>query len=136
MASTNAQHMSSTLKCCMCAKSLQSFPTLCNSMDCGLPDSSVHGILQARILEWLAMPFSRIFFFFLLQDLKSIYINASPSRRPSNAPHQPNLLCIVIHIWNSLLNKIQRVNFISIPEQRSCKLHDSTHKIPKEYYLK
>ena len=33
--------------------------TLCNPMDCGLPGSSVHGILQARILEWVAIPFSR-----------------------------------------------------------------------------
>ena len=34
----------------------QSCPTLCNPMDCSLPGSSVHGILQARILEWVAMP--------------------------------------------------------------------------------
>ena len=33
--------------------------TLCNPMDCSLPDPSVHGILQARILEWVAMPSSR-----------------------------------------------------------------------------
>ena len=39
-----------------CAKSLQSCPTLCNPIDCGLPGSSVHGILQARILEQVAMP--------------------------------------------------------------------------------
>ena len=31
----------------------QSCPTLCDSMNCSLPGSSVHGILQARILEWL-----------------------------------------------------------------------------------
>ena len=37
---------------CMCAKSLQSHPTLCDPMDCILPGSSVHVILQARILEW------------------------------------------------------------------------------------
>ena len=30
-----------------------------DSMDCGSPDSYVHGILQARILEWVAIPFSR-----------------------------------------------------------------------------
>ena len=41
----------------MCAKSLQLCPTLCDPVDCGLPGSSVHGILQARILEWVAMPF-------------------------------------------------------------------------------
>ena len=40
-------------------KSLQSCPTLCDPMDCGLPGFSVHGILQARILEWVAMPLSR-----------------------------------------------------------------------------
>jgi len=44
---------------CMCAKSLQLCPTLCNPMDCSQLDSSVHGILQARILEWVAMPSSR-----------------------------------------------------------------------------
>ena len=33
--------------------------TLCNPMDCSLPGSSVHGILQARILKWFAIPFSR-----------------------------------------------------------------------------
>ena len=40
----------------MHAKSFQSCLTLCNPMDCSLPGSSVHGILQARILEWAAMP--------------------------------------------------------------------------------
>ena len=44
---------------CMCAKSLQSGSTLCDAMDCSPPDSSVHGILQARILKWVAMPSSR-----------------------------------------------------------------------------
>ena len=44
---------------CVLAKSLQSSPTLCNLVDCSLPTSSVHGILQARILESVAMPSSR-----------------------------------------------------------------------------
>ena len=43
----------------MCAKLLQSCLTLWNPMDCSLTGSSVHGILQARILEWVAMPSSR-----------------------------------------------------------------------------
>ena len=34
-------------------------PTLCNPMDCILPSSSVHGIFQARVLEWIAISFSR-----------------------------------------------------------------------------
>ena len=37
----------------------QSRPTLCHPVDCSPPGSSVHGILQARILEWVAMPSSR-----------------------------------------------------------------------------
>ena len=37
----------------------QSCPTLCDPMDCSPPGSSVHGILQARILEWVAISFSR-----------------------------------------------------------------------------
>ena len=37
----------------------QSCPTLCDPMDSSLPGSSVHGILQASILEWVAIPFSR-----------------------------------------------------------------------------
>ena len=41
------------------AKLLQSCPTLCDPMDCSPPGSSVQGILQARTLEWVAMPFSR-----------------------------------------------------------------------------
>ena len=41
------------------AKSLQSCPTLCDLTDCSPPGSSVHGILQARILEWVAMSSSR-----------------------------------------------------------------------------
>ena len=40
----------------MNAKSLQLYPTLCDSMDCSLPDFPVHGILQAKILEWVAGP--------------------------------------------------------------------------------
>ena len=41
------------------AQSLQSCPTLCHSMDHSPPDSSVHEILQARTLEWVAVPSSR-----------------------------------------------------------------------------
>ena len=43
----------------MCAYLVaQSCLTLCDPKDCSLPGSSVHGILQARILEWVAMPSS------------------------------------------------------------------------------
>ena len=47
---------------CVCARVrsvAQSCLTLCGPMDCSLPGSSVSGVLQAGILEWIAMPFSR-----------------------------------------------------------------------------
>ena len=44
--------------CCCCLAS-KLCPTLCNPVDCSLPGSSVHGIFQARILEWVAISFSR-----------------------------------------------------------------------------
>ena len=54
---------SSRVKECWCshhhAQSLQLCPTLCDTMYCSPPGSSVHGILQAIILEWVAMPSSR-----------------------------------------------------------------------------
>ena len=40
------------------AKSLQSCPTLCDPVDCSPPGSSVHGIFQARVLEWGAIALS------------------------------------------------------------------------------
>ena len=45
-----------TFYCCLIA---QSCLTLCDPMDCSPPGSSVHGILQARIQEWVAISFSR-----------------------------------------------------------------------------
>ena len=46
---------------CTHARSLQSCLSLCNSMDCSLPGSSVHGIFQTKIAEWVAMSFNRGF---------------------------------------------------------------------------
>ena len=42
---------------CSCSVA-QLCPTLCDPMDCSLPGSSVHGIFQTRILEWVAVSFS------------------------------------------------------------------------------
>ena len=50
---------SPTAATCCCCLITQSYLTLCNPMGCSPPGSSVHGILQARILEWVAISFSR-----------------------------------------------------------------------------
>ena len=55
---STAQHMLLYVLC-VHAKSFQLCLTLCHPVDCSLLGSSAHGILQARILEWVVMPFSR-----------------------------------------------------------------------------
>ena len=57
MASTLDQRL--YLPGALCVSVAQSCLFLCDIMDCNPPGSSVHGILQARVLEWVAMPFSR-----------------------------------------------------------------------------
>ena len=47
-----------SLICCCCCLDAQSCLTLCDSMDCKQPGSSVHGITQARIMEWVVISFS------------------------------------------------------------------------------
>ena len=54
---------------CVCSVT-QSCPTLCDPMDCSQPGSSVHGVLQARILEWVAISYSR--------DASAISMHVSP----------------------------------------------------------
>ena len=63
---------------CMRAELLQLWLTLCDPMDCSPPGSSVHGILQARILEWVAMPSS--------QNLLDVYIYPLPVGPPPPSP--------------------------------------------------
>ena len=57
-----------SLMACVCAQLPQSCPTLCDPVDCSLPASSGHRILQARILEWVTISFFREVF--LTQGLK------------------------------------------------------------------
>jgi len=71
----------------VCAKWLQSFLTLCDAIDCSLPGSSLHGILQAGILEWVAMSSSR------------------ESSWPRNWTHISYVSCIgrqVLYYWHHL----------------------------------
>ena len=60
---------------CTHAKLLQ-YLTLCSFVDCSLPSSSVHGILQARILEWVAIPFSRQILYPLSHQGSPMLVNA------------------------------------------------------------
>ena len=72
---------------CMKVKSesevAQSCPTLSNPMDCSLPGSSIHGVLQARVLEWGAIAFSEASFrdilYFINGQCFTIYLNSNES---------------------------------------------------------
>ena len=63
-------------------------PALCDNMDCSLADSSLHGIFLARMLEWVAVPFSR---------------RPSQSRNWTASPLSPALQagCLPLHCWGS-----------------------------------
>ena len=56
---TAVQQSDSIIHVCVCVLVTQWCPTLYDPMDCSPPGSPVHGILQARIMEWVAMPSSR-----------------------------------------------------------------------------
>ena len=58
---------------CAAAKSRQSYPTLCDPMDCSLPGFSIRGILQARTLEWVAISFSILPLAFVKNKVKKKY---------------------------------------------------------------
>ena len=78
----------------LCAKSLQS---LCDPMDYSTPGFSVHGILQARILEWVALPSSR--------DLPDQKIEPASLCRSPEMPYDPE-----IPLLNRYLEKTKTLN--------------------------
>ena len=87
--------------------SLQSGLTLCNPMNCSLPGSSVHWILQARMLEWVAMPSSRGSS--RLRDWTYISYAACIGRWVLNHQH---------HLGSPLTNTISSVINVWIPSPR------------------
>ena len=60
----------------------QSCPTLCDPMDCSLPGSSVHGIFQAIVLEWIAISFSKKEVGVFQNTISIITLSLSPNWQP------------------------------------------------------
>ena len=91
----------------MCVKSLQSCPTPCDPVDCSLPGSSDHAILQARILEWVAISSPRGYS--QLRDGTPVsciprgFFTTEPPRKPNYRAPLPNWtffkFCIVAIWW-------------------------------------
>ena len=63
------------------AKSLQSYPALCDPIDCSPPGSSVPEILQARILEWVAISFSMLVRMAAIKSLQTINAGEGVKKR-------------------------------------------------------
>ena len=76
----------------------QSFsPTPCDPMDCSSPDSSVHGIFQARILEWVAISYPKIWHYFqqnsVADSIKvTMMLKYSSIQRKCDYSPQPGIL--------------------------------------------
>ena len=108
---------------CMKVKSesevAQSCPTLSDPMDCSLPGSSVHGIFQARALEWGAIGFSDMFYYYILiltyfRTSKEVGLKLDPPQKSkfkymSKQEHLPPVVLwgkqdyIISHLFSSLM---------------------------------
>ena len=64
----------------------QSYPTLSDPMDCRLPGSSIHGIFQARVLDWADMAFSVLLLLLLLSCFSRVRLRATPQMAAHQAP--------------------------------------------------
>ena len=94
----------------------QSYPTLSDPMDCSLPGSSVHGILQARRLEWVAISFSRGSSWPGIKPASLV----SPALQANSLPTEPWGKPV---IYASLIVLI--LHFLSVPTLGSfCCLHE------------
>ena len=83
----NAQDVNIQLHAAAAAKSLQSYPTLCNPTDSSPPGSPVPGILQARTLEWVAISFSNAWKWKVkVKSLTRVRLLATPWTAACQAP--------------------------------------------------
>ena len=114
--------------CCSCCLVTKISLTLSNSMDCIKPGSSIHGISQARILEWLAISFSRIFSWSReIQDQTHI---SCIGRRilycwaPREAPLGAVVCYILSPLFRAFATSFQGLNFESKDRNNKMKMKD------------
>ena len=112
-------------------KSLKSCPTLCDPMDCSLPGFSVHGILQARTLEWVAISFSKTVGLvdlicgsacFKTTSLPSTFSQSSlgPTRGKSSGSSLPSIQGRVEKCYQPL-SGIRKPSFVAYTDFHICK---------------
>ena len=121
----NLKNLFKSFGLCCCLKVVtQSCPTLCDPMNCNPPGSSVHGNLQARILEWVAIPFSR--------DVpnpgtepKSAALQADSLLSEPTGKPQDSVFSLLMAKVQSLL---QELRFCKTQEKKKRELNNRTNK--------
>ena len=100
---------------CMKVKSgsevAQSLLTLSDPMDCNLPGSSIHGILQARILEWGAIAFSRLTF---ISKVRSLIFNTLPRCVIVFLPRSKCLLILWLLSPSALILEPKKIKSVTV----------------------
>ena len=87
----------------------QPFPTLCDPMDCSLPGSFIHGVFQARVLEWVAISFSRGSSW----PRDRAWVSRIPCRNLSSEPPGKTNECHCAVVWTDILNTQKKRKKIS-----------------------
>ena len=85
-------------------------PTLCDPMDCSLPGSSIHGIFQARVLEWVAISFSTCI------GRQVLYYLAPPGKPQLNRSMYIKKKIISVVYWLTSIFNFFRTSFQNVEE--------------------
>ena len=95
----------------------QSCPTLSDSMDCSLPGSSVHGIFQARVLEWVAIAFSELTVWCIASQI--------PYNHTVEVTNRFKGLDLIDRVpeelWTEVRDIVQETGIKTIPKNKKCK---------------
>ena len=116
---------------CCCGVVAQSCPFPCDPVDCSLLDSSVHGISQARVLEWIAISFSRGFF---LTQGSNTHLLLGRWILYHWATREARWWCITFIKYSLNYLKIQPQNQVRHENLSSQKLHTDVH-IANTYHI-
>ena len=133
---THLPQQSRSMMCvCLCSVA-QSCPTLCSPMDCSPRGSSVHGISQARILEWVRVRVQSLLQgIFPTQGLNPRHFHLLPRQADSLQPQKPKSMMTAPNVTTNIF-----LVFVPLSLQETFRFHHSSHSTPslwleKELFL-